>query len=376
MCGFNHHIGRNIENLKGIKIQDISFFNKLKLVKIKSTPYKHSSILRQLNHMIFDFITAIKILFSKNIKCVILSVPPVSNFNVWVIRLKKIKLITDVEDLWPLFLQDMGISNKAIVYYLEKSANYIYNSSAGIDAVSNGMLSFVRKKIKNKEIITWLAPLGVNLELYNVTKNNNIFEQYKWKNDFKIIYIGAHGKANDIENVLYTIQSIKKKYTTTNGKKISFVFIGDGDNKENLINIKEELKLDNVYFENSISSKNVPAYLISADVCLTNLRKVESFKLVRPNKLFQYMAAKKPIICGIWGESKEIIEKSCAGIYVDFTDYDRASISIINFIKDSDKLEKCSMDGYDYIKKNGDRNLIFENFYIYMKEIIEMERKS
>lgn len=278
-------------------------------------------------------------------------------------------MVADVEDLWPLFMEDMGMKNKFASKYMEYFANHSYNASAAFEAVSNGMLDYVRNKVKDKKKKSWLAPLGVNLNLVEGNADNSKIAKYKWKDDFIVIYAGAHGRANDIESVLHTISFFEKKYKTVNGKKVSFVFIGNGDNKAFLKDLTKKLKLYSVHFEDAVPGNIIPQILMNADVCLTNLKKIESFKLVRPNKIFQYMAARKPVLCGIWGEAQSIIEDSGAGIYVDFTDYESAANQLYLFFQHAD-LKQCGENGYKYVNEYGNRAKIFEEFYQNVVEVI------
>ncbi len=370
ICGYSHYVGKMDSKLKGLKIQHIEKNGKHSVVKIKSTPYRKSSILRQLNITIFDIITAFKILFTKGIDCVIITVPPISIFNILATKMKRIKLITDVEDLWPLFLTDMGMDNKIAINYMNFSANYLYNKSDGIAAVSEGMLEYVRNIVKVEKKM-WISPLGVNTKDYfNKTKKSDLISDKEWKDDFKIIYLGVHGRANDLISVLNTIKYYNDRYGNyIDNRKISFVFIGDGDQKTNLIAHARSLKLNNVYFEPPVPGNMVAEYLVHADVCLTNLMKIESFKLVRPNKLFQYMALGKPIISGIWGEFQSIIEEFEAGIYVDFTQPESTSQLIFELISDKKTLENMSINGKKYIRDFGNRSEIFEHFYNHINQI-------
>lgn len=373
MCGYNHHTGTNHKNLKGFKIQSIEKKSNLNIFRIKSTPYRKSSIMRQLNIMFFDLITAIKILFSKNIDVVILSVPPVSILNVLATKIRKMKLITDVEDLWPLFLIDMGMKNKVAIKYMEMCSNYTYNSSDGIAAVSEGMMKYVQKKINQNNKTVWLSPLGVNIKEYFYKNKNEILISDKvWKKDFKVMYVGAHGRANDLYSVLKTVGEFNALNKKSNyERKVSFIFIGDGDQKTNLIRFSEEMNLQNVYFEEAIPGNLVPDYLMHADVCLTNLKKIESFKLVRPNKLFQYMALGKPIISGIWGEAKSILEEANSGMYVDFTQYNITAQKLRELFNNQSQLNEYGKNGKVYIEKYGNRDLIFEEFYNELIKVIE-----
>ena len=369
MCGYNHVTGDYVDGLKGFHIQHKYIENGIKIVKIKSVPDWGGLVMRQLNIMVFDFITGFKILFSRNIKCVILSIPPITFFATDASFIRRIKMVADVEDLWPLFMEDMGMKNKIASKYMEHFANHSYNISTAFEAVSNGMLDYVKTKIKNKNKKSWLAPLGVNLQLVSGEAVRSNIEQYAWKDDFIVIYAGAHGRANDLESVLHTIKLFENKYQSINGKKVSFVFIGNGDNKESLINLSKELELKTVYFEDAVPGSKIPQILMNADVCLTNLKKIESFKLVRPNKIFQYMAARKPILCGIWGEAASVVEEASSGIYVDFTDPNAADC-IYSFISRKDLVE-LGNNGFEYISVYGNRDIIFEDFYGHIKDIIE-----
>lgn len=362
MCGYNHVTGKYADGLKGLRLQSVYSENGIRIVKIKSVPDWGGLVMRQLNIMVFDFISGMKLLFSRNVKCVILSMPPITFFTTDAAFIRRIKMIADVEDLWPLFMEDMGMKNRFASRYMEHFANHSYNMSTAFEAVSKGMLDYVRNKVKDKGKKSWLAPLGVNLELVEKKSDKSVLDKYKWKDDFIIIYAGAHGRANDIESVLMTIKQFERKYKKIKDKNISFVFMGNGDNKDALKKVANKLDLQTVYFEDAVPGDVIPQILMNTDVCLTNLQKIESFKLVRPNKIFQYMAARKPVLCGIWGEAQDIVEGCGAGIYVDFTDYENASERVYNFISSAD-LSACGERGYQYVLNSGNRAKIFEEFY-------------
>lgn len=365
LSGLNHKTGKNHETLNGIRIQSLEKKMKnLKVIRIKGISYGTNLLLRQISIMLFDIITALKILFSRDIKYIIINTPPISIFNLLATKLRKKILVIDVEDLWPLFLIELGMKNKIAIKYMSFFSKYSYRVADKISVVSSGMMNYI-SNIEGVQKNIWISPLGIKIEDFmNKEKNYKIIEGKTWENDFKIMYLGAHGRANDLISVLDTIKCFNNKYgKNINSKKISFIFIGDGDQKENIVKYSETLNLKNVYFEDAVPSSLVAEYLTHADICLTNLQKVESFKLVRPNKIFQYMAVSKPIISGIWGEAEEIIKEAQAGLYVDFTNPSTA-IDSINYLIVNEKLrEKYGYNGRKYIEKYGDRNKIFNDYY-------------
>jgi len=371
ICGYSHYIGKMDKSIGKLKFQSKKQKGNFSIVKIKSTPYRKSSFLRQLNITVFDIISALKILFSKNIDFIILTTPPVTIFTVFAAKMRKKKLVADVEDLWPLFLEDMGMKNKLAIKYMDFAADYLYNSADGIAAVSKGMLTYVKDRVASKPMM-WISPLGVNTDDYfNKALDYSLIENKEWKNDFKVMYLGVHGKANDLFSVLNTIKEFNdNKSSNLTNKKVSFIFIGDGEQKSLLIQLAKQLNLKNVYFEDPVPGKLVPNYLVHADLCLTNLMKIESFKLVRPNKMFQYMALGKPIVSGIWGEFQGIIEEVGTGVYVDFTKQNEASSKLYDLISNEELLKEMGNRGIEYIDNHGDRKKIFTEFYNHLVDDI------
>ena len=77
------------------------------------------------------------------------------------------------------------------------------------------------------------------------------------------------------------------------------------------------MKLDNIIFLPSVQKHEIINYLSIIDVALVNLKKSDTFKSVIPSKIFEAAALQKPILLGVEGESKEIIERYGAGLCYD-----------------------------------------------------------
>ena len=126
-------------------------------------------------------------------------------------------------------------------------------------------------------------------------------------NKIIISYIGTHGLAHGLKFILDSISKI-------NNSKYHFVFIGDGAEKKKLIKYSKNLKNKNFTFLNSIPKSKIPRYIEITDYALVNLKKSDEFRKVIPSKIFENIAMYKPILLGLDGESKEIIEKYNVGI--------------------------------------------------------------
>ena len=128
---------------------------------------------------------------------------------------------------------------------------------------------------------------------------------FSFKNPFKIIYAGAHGEANDLENVIKAIKLI-------NDYPIELTLIGDGPCKKNLI--KQSKNLSNIIFKDPVSKAHIPLILSEADGILISLKKVPLFKYgVSPNKLYDAYAIGRPVITTVDGNINDEVEENLLG---------------------------------------------------------------
>ena len=122
-----------------------------------------------------------------------------------------------------------------------------------------------------------------------------------------VSYIGTHGMAHALDFILDCAAE------ETN-PSIHFILQGDGAEKQNLIEKAKTLNLNNVTFLPFVSKAEIKNYISLADVALVNLKRSDTFKSVIPSKIFENACMLKPILLGVEGESKEIIDNYHAGI--------------------------------------------------------------
>ena len=100
-------------------------------------------------------------------------------------------------------------------------------------------------------------------------------------------------------------------------KNIHFLLVGDGAEREKLLREKEALGLDNVTMLGQQPKEKMPLFLAATDACLVLLIKSELFKTVLPSKIFETMAMGRPIVLGVEGESRELVEEGQCGLCVE-----------------------------------------------------------
>ncbi|WP_109436189.1 MULTISPECIES: glycosyltransferase family 4 protein [Aquimarina] len=226
----------------------------------------------------------------------------------WLAFWKRKKWIMEVRDLWPESIKAVGAmkTNPAIKYFefLEKK---MYNKAYKIVVVTDSFKEILCEKHKINASKIEIIKNGVNTTLFTpVEKDKKILKRLKLEDKIIIGYIGTHGMAHALDFILYCAKKIKDK-------QIHFLFLGDGAKKEELLKIKDSLKLDNVTMLPSVSKKQVAGYISIIDIALVNLKKSDTFKHVLPSKIFELSAMHKPILLGVEGEAKKLVEQYSIG---------------------------------------------------------------
>lgn len=238
---------------------------------------------------------------------------------------KRIPWIMEVRDIWPESIVAVGaMKNKSIISFLEKIELILYKSAKKIVVVTDSFKVTIAQKGISPEKIS-VVKNGVYLEKFKpITKKYEILDELGLNGKFLVAYFGTIGMAHKLDFILQSASKIEDK-------EIHFLLVGDGAEKLNISKLINELKLSNVTLLPSVSKDKIQDYISIIDVALVNLKKSETFKSVIPSKIFENVAMQKPILLGVEGESKIIIEEYQAGICFEpenETDFIRALYQI------------------------------------------------
>ena len=233
-----------------------------------------------------------------------------------------------------------------ISYWLEK---FLYQHADQIIVNSPGFIDLVKEK-GGRNIS--LIPNGADIALFNNIKISEIRKNLGWTDQFIVFYAGAHGMSNDLGIVLKAAQLLKVE------ERVHFVLLGDGKEKPVLISEAKELDLSNLTFLDPVPKNKVAELLSAADGCIAILKPIEMYKTTYPNKVFDYMAARKPIILAIDGVIRDVVEKAGCGVFCTPGDPKTLAAGIMTLYNDQDKAILMGKKGYDYLKENFSREII------------------
>lgn len=220
--------------------------------------------------------------------------------------------IMEVRDLWPESIKTVGaMKDNSIIRYFEWEEKKCYRSAKKIVVVTDSF----KRKLEERNISSPKIEViknGVDLTQFTpMPKDEKLLEELNLKGKKIIGYIGTHGMAHKLDFILQCTARMEER------NNYHFLFIGDGAEKKKLLKLKKQLRCKNVTMLDSVAKQDVKRYLSLLDVALINLRKSELFTTVIPSKIFENAAMEIPILLGVDGEARRIIESYQAGLYFE-----------------------------------------------------------
>jgi glycosyltransferase involved in cell wall biosynthesis len=276
-------------------------------------------------------------------------------------RIKRIPFVFEVRDLWPESAIDTGVVTNGFVIKLAFSLEkFLYKKATLINVLTPAFRdTLIEKKGINPDKIIFI-PNAADFTLSDDLLQGFDVERFKKENDlegrFIVTYVGAHGVANHLDQVLDT----GKLLENTN---VLFLLIGDGMAKKGLIETAKNNNVTNVRFINPVPKVDVFKYILASDMGASILKNVDTFKTVYSNKSFDYMSCKKPILMAIDGVSRELVETADAGVFVEPENPEDFALKIRSYLTQPEKAKNQGENGYYYAKENFDR-IVLANKYL------------
>lgn len=283
--------------------------------------------------------------------------PPIfQGWTAWLLaRLKGVPFLFEVRDLWPAFAISVGVlQQKTLIGLSLWLESFLYRHADIVVVNSPGFIEHVKKR-GAKDVC--LVENGVDPAMFvSPTSGKGFRQQHGLADNCVILYAGAHGISNDLEVVLEAANLTRHEPT------LKFVFVGDGKEKHLLLKRAAELDLTNVLFLPSVPKTEMAEVIAGADACLAILKPIEMYKTTYPNKVFDYMAAGKPVLLAIDGVIRQVVEKADAGIFVEPGIPTSLADAALRIMAHPDEARQRGLNGQSYVRENFHREKLTEKF--------------
>ena len=300
----------------------------------------------------FMFSSTLTALHVKDVDLVLGTTPPIFQaVSAWAVAvLRRKPFLLEVRDLWPEFGISMGVLKNPVIIALSRWLEmFLYRHATHILVNSPAYREYMLAKGVSADKVTYI-PYGTDVEMFNPAIDSiSIRKELNLDNKFVVLYAGALGQANDIDTLLRAAERLKKY------DKIHFVLFGDGKERARLEAEAKRMGLTNVLFAGTRPKKEMPLIVASADACLAILQDIPAFRTTYPNKVFDYMAAGRASIIAIDGITRELIESSRGGVYVNPADDTMLAQKILEMSRDPVQVRAMGLNAREYLVKNLDR---------------------
>ncbi|WP_404356669.1 glycosyltransferase [Methylotuvimicrobium sp. KM1] len=151
---------------------------------------------------------------------------------------------------------------------------------------------------------------------------------------------------------------------------IVFLTAGDGAERARLQSELERRGLRNVKMLGQLPKEQMPALWSITSVSLVLLKKLDLFLTVIPSKIFETMAMKKPIILGVRGESREIVEKAGSGIGIEPENAMELAAAITALADAPEKCAAMGVAGKACVSAEFDRQVLARRFEEVLESVV------
>jgi putative colanic acid biosynthesis glycosyltransferase WcaI len=290
----------------------------------------------------------------------------------WLARWKRVPFILEVRDLWPESLAAVGVGNTRSVLYrtLERTAEFLYRACDRLVVVTQAFEDYlVTDRQVPREKISVVVN-GVDPELFSPrATSTSVKSELGAEGKFVVSYIGTIGMAHGLETLVDAASQLQ-----STAPDVLFMLVGEGAEKERIISLVHERGLTNIRLIDQQPRERVPDYIHASDVCLVLLKKTQLFKTVVPTKMLEFMACAKPVILGVDGQAKKIMEQPNAGVFVEPEDANALVRAIIRLQANPSLREALGRNGRRYILQSFTRQQTARAYLRILENLVDADR--
>ena len=287
----------------------------------------------------------------------------------WIATWQRVPFVFEVRDLWPESLAAVGAGEEGTLLHrvLGAVAGFLYRRAARIVVVSPAFKDHLTRNWRVDSEKISIVENGVETDVFALddAAAAEVRHQFRMEGRFLICYIGTMGMAHGLETLLTAAEELAR--TLPNAM---FLLIGEGAEKERLIELAKDRGLANIEFLPQQPRERIPAFVSAADLCLVLLKKTDLFKTVIPTKLLEYMACERAVIIAVDGQSRGIVEEAHAGVWVEPENSGALVRAICSLAEDPDQRQQMGRSGRRYIVERLSREQTARTYIGELEELI------
>lgn len=265
-------------------------------------------LLRTLDYLSFMFAAFFAALFLPRAQAVVGTSPQFfTAVAAWAVGLvRNIPFVFELRDLWPASIRAVGaIRSPRALRWLERVELFLYRRAALVVALTEAFRRDLMARGIDPARIA-VVTNGADLSLFAPLPREP-------GSRFVSGYLGTHGLAHGLDTVLDAAKLLEARAP---GRHM-ILLVGDGADKVRLADSAEREGIANVRFLAAVPKHRMAQLWSGLDCALVPLKRNPLFATVLPSKIFEAFATGVPVVLGVEGEAKALIEETQAGISVE-----------------------------------------------------------
>ncbi len=284
----------------------------------------------------------------------------------WLLKRKRRPWVLEIRDLWPESIVTVGAMQRgAAIRAIEKIEAFAYRKADLVVSVTDGFVPHIRARrgdgpiavIKNGVDLTTFAAPDAAVEA-------EFRAAHGLTGKFVAAYVGTHGMAHRLDTVIEAAELLRDR------TDIAFLLVGDGAERERLVGEVAARGLTNVVMLGQQPKSAMPDIWAASDAALVLLRRVDTFKTVIPSKMFEAMAMACPMILGVGGEAKALMEAGGAGIAITPESAAELAAAVTRLADDRAFGAQLGESGRCFVAREFDRRVLAERLLGEMETLV------
>jgi glycosyltransferase involved in cell wall biosynthesis len=276
--------------------------------------------------------------------------------------------VLEIRDLWPDSIVAVGAMRRGpAIQICERLEAWAYRTADRIVPLTDSFRLHIEERGAAADKII-VVKNGVDLNRFcRPEKNHDLARELGVEGKFTAAYFGTHGMAHGLEVVLRAAVLLR------GDSRIMFLLVGDGAERRALEAMRTGLGLNNVVMLEQQPKERMPALWGLTGAALVPLRKSHVFRMVIPSKIFEAMGMGRPIVLGVEGEARDLIERAGCGIPVEPENPEQLAAAVHHLAECPDLAHEMGAKGLACVAREYDRRVLAARFADVISELVRAQ---
>jgi glycosyltransferase involved in cell wall biosynthesis len=269
----------------------------------------------------------------------------------WLLKRRNRPWVLEIRDLWPESIITVGAMKRgAAIRLIEKIEAFAYRHADLVVSVTDGFVPHIRARRKDGPVA--VIKNGVDLSHFatDPAAADAFRADHALTGKFVASYVGTHGMAHGLTAVIAAAERLRHR------EDVAFLMVGGGAEREAIRTLRDRKGLTNIVMLDQLPKAAMPAVWGASDAALVLLKRVDTFKTVIPSKMFEAMALGVPMILGVEGEAKMLMEEGGAGIAITPEDDAELAAAIERLAEDRGLGQRIGTSAQAFVRAHFDRD--------------------